>query len=331
MDKERTKEMMKYGYILNMRLNIWNGFLAPTTTDLGLDMTKTSMSLPGIRVMSKDWVKAVKLLQGSARRSQLFIYTPPIKFEGGSHRYLLKGLRARFVREADKIADRFQEYYMDIYTHEAMHRKRAKHTIKANIQIYWDIYKYNLKGKKLPPKAPAAWANEVADNMIREHFPTLDRMKLMGLSYTITTPGDTEIMGKHQRPHPGAMLNTFYLGRLIEAAPTEFRRRMEANRKTLSTVYKKTGVYSLALGRITNEIERYRGLTPLPIDTFGMGDALDELETFILDLDVKEFRANKAKKDTIFPLIDKLFEILDGPYLEARQEAHKKLYSAPWS
>lgn len=324
--EERTAKLMELGYLVNIDLRLWTGSVMIYPVDLGVGKVMIPIGRQSLQVMSKPWITKVSLLGDSIRRARGYKMCHRLQFEGGYHRYVLKGAIPQVVSTLDKQAKRVEGFFREASRGSRETQRVARQVISKNADHIWRTVSHLLPKYGGVTKAPLEWKAEMVDTVMKNRFPGPEQLDASGVSYSFFNASTAPDMGSYQKPFPGLIVDCGLLAREVHGLPDLLHGRMINRIRNVMTDYSKGGQYSLSLKRIQSDLDLYRAFNPILIEGHGMEEALEDVQNYIWDVNRYKFGSDRNYRQELAEYLLKVNQIITSPWAEERKERYTELF-----
>lgn len=332
MDIKRQKEvylnLMKCGYFFETNTYLWTGFVRPTHKDYQVEKL-LPLGKQVLRVMPEKWVHDTALYKGGIYNSFAYKISISIKFESGRQRFVFEKAAPLVAESVDYSSKNIKRYYKKMIDKHDVYKTDAIRSLSYHADTIWKMINSQKESKSYPDKAPEAWRKKYIQSVIDNHFPSKEKLAHMGITYSFFKTINAPIIGEHQKPHPGLVVDTSPLLKKLSSYPKDVKDKLHKRIKNfMASKVAKTGLYALGLRHLKRDFQVYEAMNPVPYKGKDQVTALfSEISSDIEKIDNKMFCANESMRKDLSMKCLNLLKLMTPEWEEAREEAHKKYFA----
>jgi len=325
--EERTAKFMDLGYLVDINMSFWMGSVMVYPEDLGVQKQMLPLGRQSLQVMSKPWVKKVSLLRDSTKKSLGYLYSHLVTFEGGRHRFVLKGAAKLVAESLDAQAVRASKFYSEVADNERETKRIARQVISKNGDHLWKTVSH-LFPRHLGDKAPMDWKARVIESVMEKRFPAPGLIAASGISYSMYTAQDARplIAGRYQKPFPGLLVDCGALGRDVHRMPEDLFNRLQKRIPPILKKQKSGGIHTLTIKNIERDLKLYEAFNPIEVGGHGMEEAWAQVQDYLANLRPQAFRERKEYREELAQQLLVICRILRGPWAEQRRDIYTEVF-----
>jgi hypothetical protein len=326
--EERTDLLMKIGYLLDINVSMWVGSVTPYPEDLGVGVRMLPSAMPMMCVMPKPWVKKVLLLRGSQRRSLGMTMSHAVMFEGGQKRFVLSGAAQAVADSLDKSSVKLSKYYGEAADNLKELHRLSRQILSKNSDYIWRTVSHLFPQYPDKLRAPDVWKGAMLDAIINKRFPSEERLRKFGVTYSIYQTMDTSLIlgGKRQRPYPGLVKDCSNLSRALQENGEELPSKVMGRVLPMLREYNSKGMYAITINHLYRDLMRARAYNPVPIEGYDLLTKLDSLEARLDGIDMLKVRYSKAYRLELVDEIKSLAQFMGGDFKKDRKDKYLELF-----
>lgn len=323
-NEEETAKILDLGYLLDIDQTSWLGTVSVYPTDLGLGEVMLPIGRQTMQVMPKSWITKARGLKRSVTRSNGWLYSHSLRFEGGAYRFVLKGFAHMVAESLDVQALRIKRMYDEVHKNPKETESLARQVVSKNAPYLWNTISQYHKGSVLTDE----WKSEMLDRVIKTRFPTKEHLASLGIRYRVYRVEDKylDIGGTFQKPFPGNLKNAQSLSKMILGLPSVMHERVQKRIATTLKDHPHGGIYTLTLGNLEKDIIYYNALDPYKV-MVETDRRFKELQQFLEVSDFKDFKLNKPLRHELANLLQEISRSLIGKGAKEHETTYGGLFT----
>ena len=330
--EEKAEFLMSIGHFIDIELKIWTGSVYVSPGDLNLGTNALPVGHQTIQVMSRSWINRINHVKETAKKGS-WQYSYLLTFGDKRRRYVFTSALPVVIKNLDKHGSKVRVHYKEAADKYKETCAVARQIISKNAIYIWRAVSHLVKPRPLDPTVvPDLWKVTLMDRVMHMRFPSEDKLRKSGLYYTITKPDTTGVptYGKFQKQAAHTVGDTSAIAEdLLKFVPfMEARLQLRIIGLTKGEFDTKCirSIYHVHLTLLQRDLEIWPVSNPVPVEGFGMQEALAELSQMISPLTRRSVRDDQTLRFSIATKVLGIIKIMHGPWAAKREETYRNLF-----
>jgi hypothetical protein len=330
--EEKTQLLMELGHILDVHTDYWQGNLIPYPEDLGItNRASLPHGIQPIQVLSNPWVKNFKLLRTTVHSNHIQEHTYGLNFGGIPHRYVFDCAAPIVIDLLDRGSDRIKDYYAKDLEAYKLLQSTARQIISKGAPNLWKMVGHMVKShKSLTGEMPEGWRAMILENIMVKRFPSLEKLKRFGYTYSMYRPTQGPLTGKYLKASPGLVEDTSIMSRDLLRFTGMLMTRLITRIKEVTQLKDGDAPAYMAQVHVAADLVLLTKSYPIDIPGYQYLSYVEQIRR-LNSTDADTFRLTKKIRTELAETMLALLKVLQGKWAEERAFVYRNAFGPPKS